>query len=71
LAFIFSTADLMAVRRIAVPGPMGQIIIATAVGTSMAALWGFSCGAWQQDRMRKEIAALDENRLINRVSKGE
>jgi CPA2 family monovalent cation:H+ antiporter-2 len=42
----FSTVDLMAVRRIAVPGPIGQIIIATAVGTSMAALWRFSCRAW-------------------------
>jgi hypothetical protein len=61
----------MAVRRIALPDPIGQIIIATAVGTSMAALWGSLVERGQQDRMRKEIAALDGNRLVNRVCKGE
>jgi monovalent cation:H+ antiporter-2, CPA2 family len=41
----FSAADLMAVRRIAVPGAIGQIIIATAIGVSMTTLWGWSFGA--------------------------
>ena len=36
----FSVADLMAVRRIAIPGAIGQIIIATAIGAGMA-----HCGA--------------------------
>jgi monovalent cation:H+ antiporter-2, CPA2 family len=40
----FSTADLMAVRRIAIPGAIGQIIIATAIGVSMTTLWGWSFG---------------------------
>jgi CPA2 family monovalent cation:H+ antiporter-2 len=41
----FSTADLMAVRRIAVPGALLQIAIATAVGAGLAHLWGWSWGA--------------------------
>lgn len=41
----FSVADLMAVRRIAIPGAIGQIVIATAIGTGMAMLWGWSLGA--------------------------
>jgi monovalent cation:H+ antiporter-2, CPA2 family len=41
----FSVADLMAVRRIAIPGAIGQIVIATAIGVSMTTLWGWSFGA--------------------------
>ncbi len=41
----FSVADLMAVRRIAVPGAIGQIVAATAIGAGMAMLWGWSFGA--------------------------
>lgn len=41
----FSVADLMAVRRIAVPGAIGQIVLATAVGTGLALFWGWSLGA--------------------------
>ena len=41
----FSVADLMAVRRIAVPGAIGQIIIATAIGVSMTTLWDWDVGA--------------------------
>ena len=41
----FSAADLMAVRRIAVPGAIGQIIIATAIGMGTTTLWGWSFGA--------------------------
>jgi CPA2 family monovalent cation:H+ antiporter-2 len=41
----FSTADLMAVRRIAVPGAIGQILIATAIGSCLAMWWGWSLGA--------------------------
>jgi monovalent cation:H+ antiporter-2, CPA2 family len=41
----FSIADLIAVRRIAIPGAIGQIIIATAIGAGMALLWGWSLGA--------------------------
>src|SRR5258705_8964297 len=41
----FSTGDLMAVRRIAIPGAIVQILIATAIGTCMAKFWGWSLGA--------------------------
>jgi CPA2 family monovalent cation:H+ antiporter-2 len=41
----FSAADLMAVRSIAIPGAIGQIIIATAMGIGLAAAWGWSFGA--------------------------
>lgn len=41
----FSVADLMAVRRIAIPGAVGQILVATAIGIGMTMLWGWSLGA--------------------------
>jgi monovalent cation:H+ antiporter-2, CPA2 family len=41
----FSLADLMAVRRIAIPGAIGQIVVATAIGAAMTLLWGWSLGA--------------------------
>jgi CPA2 family monovalent cation:H+ antiporter-2 len=41
----FSTADLMAVRRIAVPGAVLQILAATAIGAGMAHFWGWTFGA--------------------------
>ena len=41
----FSMDDLMAVRRIAVPGAVVQIVVATALGTVLAQAWGWSLGA--------------------------
>ncbi len=41
----FSTADLMAVRRIAVPGAVVQIALATAIGVALTHTWGWSFGA--------------------------
>src|SRR6185503_3685927 len=38
----FSLDDLLAVRRIAVPGALVQIAVATALGASTAMLWGWS-----------------------------
>lgn len=38
----FSTADLMAVKWIAVPGAVGQIAVATAIGALVAKSWGWS-----------------------------
>ena len=38
----FSVKDLMAVRRIAVPGAVVQIATATAIGAAMAHFWGWS-----------------------------
>jgi len=41
----FSLDDLWAVRRIAVPGAMIQIVVATALGLVATTIWGWSLGA--------------------------
>lgn len=41
----FSMADLMAVRRLAVPGAVVQILVATPLGIGLAMFWGWSLGA--------------------------
>ncbi len=41
----FSIPDLLAVRRIAVPGAIGQIIVATLLGTLLAYTWDWSLAA--------------------------
>jgi K+:H+ antiporter len=41
----FSLADLLAVKRIAVPGALLQIIVATALGMATSLFWGWSLGA--------------------------
>jgi len=41
----FSLGDLLAVRRIAVPGAVLQIAVATALGMATATLWGWPLGA--------------------------
>ena len=41
----FSTADLLAVKWVAVPGAVGQILIATAIGAGIATMWGWSLPA--------------------------
>ena len=41
----FSIDDLIAVRRIAVPGAIVQIAIATALGAATALAWGWTLGA--------------------------
>ena len=41
----FSVADLWAVRSIALPGALAQIVVATALGTGVAYLWGWPLGA--------------------------
>ena len=40
----FSVSDLLAVRGIAVPGAVGQIVLATALGAAVAMSWGWSLG---------------------------
>ena len=40
-----SLDDLLAVRRIAVPGAIVQIVVATALGMAIASLWGWNAGA--------------------------
>src|SRR5690242_16769786 len=41
----FSIKDLLAVRHIAVPGALGQIVVATALAAGIARLWGWPLGA--------------------------
>ena len=41
----FSFSDLLAVRRIAIPGAILQIAVATLMGMGLAALWGWSLGS--------------------------
>jgi CPA2 family monovalent cation:H+ antiporter-2 len=41
----FSIHDLLAVKRIAVPGAIVQIAVATSLGVLVASLWGWSIGA--------------------------
>ncbi len=41
----FSLDDLLSVRRIALPGAIVQILLATALGTGLAQFWGWSLGA--------------------------
>jgi monovalent cation:H+ antiporter-2, CPA2 family len=41
----FSTADLLAVKWIAVPGCLLNIVITTLIGTALATAWGWSFGS--------------------------
>jgi CPA2 family monovalent cation:H+ antiporter-2 len=41
----FSVDDLMAVRKIALPGAIVQMVVATALGAGIATLWGWNLGA--------------------------
>lgn len=41
----FSLDDLLAVRKIALPGAVGQIAVATLMGMGVAAVWGWDIGA--------------------------
>src|SRR5690606_38605812 len=41
----FSFEDLLAVRRLALPGAVGQIALATLISMALAATWGWSLGA--------------------------
>ena len=41
----FSLNDLLAVRRIALPGAIVQIAVATALGATVAVAWGWNLGA--------------------------
>ncbi|MBT9502527.1 MAG: Kef family K(+) transporter [Burkholderiaceae bacterium] len=41
----FSLDDLMAVRKIALPGAVAQMAVATAMGMGVAHIWGWSLGA--------------------------
>src|SRR5215213_9475270 len=48
----FSIKDLLAVRRIAIPGALGQIAVATLLGIVIAWLWGWPFGAGRSEERR-------------------
>ncbi|MDM9627189.1 cation:proton antiporter [Rhizobium sp. S152] len=71
----FSAADLLAVRGIAVPGAIIQILVATALGCLLAEWWGWSLGAGIVFGLSLSVAstvvllkALEERNLINSAS---
>lgn len=41
----FSLADLLAVRRVALPGAVAQMAVASALGAGLATWWGWSLGS--------------------------
>ena len=41
----FSIGDLLAVRRIALPGAIGQVAVATVLGFGLTRIWGWDVGA--------------------------
>ena len=41
----FSVADLLAVRRVVLRGALGEIVLVTSLGCSLALAWGWSVGA--------------------------
>ncbi len=68
----FSIADLLAVRKIAVPGAIGQIIVSTLLGAGVATLWGWSFGAGMVFGLALSVAstvvllrALEERGILN------
>ncbi len=68
----FSTSDLLAVRGIAIPGAIGQIVLATLLGMGMCWLWGWSLGTGLVVGLSLSVAstvvllkALEERNLVN------
>lgn len=68
----FSVQDLLAVRRIAVPGAIAQIVTATAIGAVLAWVWGWGLGAGLVFGLTLSVAstvvllrALDERNMLD------
>ncbi|EJL31597.1 transporter, monovalent cation:proton antiporter-2 (CPA2) family [Caulobacter sp. AP07] len=68
----FSVKDLMAVRKIAIPGAAVQIAVATAMGVGLASMLGWTLGAGIVFGLALSVAstvvllrALEERRLID------
>ncbi|MDU0810946.1 MAG: cation:proton antiporter [Burkholderia sp.] len=71
----FSLSDLLAVRRIALPGAIVQIVVATLFGTSLAMTWGWDIGSALVLGLSLSVAstvvllrALEGRRLIESVN---
>ncbi|MDO9413226.1 MAG: cation:proton antiporter [Pseudolabrys sp.] len=68
----FSTADLLAVKGVAVPGAIGQIVLATLLGVALCSMWGWSLGAGIVFGLSLSVAstvvllkALEERNMVN------
>ncbi|RZS79598.1 Kef-type potassium/proton antiporter (CPA2 family) [Phyllobacterium myrsinacearum] len=68
----FSASELLAVRGIAVPGAVAQIVLATVLGVGLASLWGWGIGAGLVLGLSLSVAstvvllkALEERNLVN------
>ncbi len=68
----FSAADLLAVRGVALPGAIGQIILATLLGIGLCSLWGWGIGAGVVFGLSLSVAstvvllkALEERNMLN------
>jgi monovalent cation:H+ antiporter-2, CPA2 family len=71
----FTLDDLLAVRRIALPGAIVQIAVATLLGTSVAAFWGWSLAAGVVFGLALSVAstvvllrALEDRSLLDSVN---
>jgi CPA2 family monovalent cation:H+ antiporter-2 len=71
----FSLDDLLAVRRIAIPGAIAQIAVATLLGAGIASLWGWSWGAGIVFGLSLSVAstvvllkALEERKLLASIN---
>ncbi len=71
----FSLDDLLSVRRIALPGAIAQIAVATALGMGISALWGWSLGAGIVFGLALSVAstvvllrALEDRELLDSVN---
>ncbi|WP_283196042.1 cation:proton antiporter [Rhizobium sp. AN80A] len=71
----FSARDLLAVRGVAIPGAIAQIVLATVLGVAMAEWWGWSLGAGIVFGLSLSVAstvvllkALEERNLVNAAS---
>jgi CPA2 family monovalent cation:H+ antiporter-2 len=67
----FSTDDLLAVRNIAIPGAVGQIVVATIIGAAVAMAWGWTLGGGLVFGLSLSVAstvvllkALDERNIV-------
>jgi CPA2 family monovalent cation:H+ antiporter-2 len=70
----FSTSDLLAVRGIAVPGAIIQIVLATLLGIGLCWMWGWSLGAGVVFGLSLSVAStvvllktLEEHNLVDAV----
>src|SRR5687767_13020892 len=71
----FSLDDLLAVRRIAIPGAIVQIVVSTGLGMALALFWGWSPGAAVTFGLALSVAstvvvlrALEAGRALNTIN---